>query len=289
MNSALKQHIEQRIIQNFKKEKVFNWQNVAGGSINNAYKLKGNSCNFFVKTNTTAIFSSGFKEEVLGLNFLKEFGAKIPKVYFEGIFNNYCYVVLEYIEIEPKSEVYWNNLATHLVTIHKNSNEKFGLNYSNFMGQLPQNNSWKNSFPEFFIENRLLPQIELAFDKGYLNQQHNKQFNIFFSRLNQLLPKENPSAVHGDLWSGNCMCTTNGKAVFIDPAVSYSHREVDLAMTMLFGGFPNLFYQVYNNLYPLQNGFMSRYNFYNLYPLLVHLNLFGFTYLSKIESILKKF
>lgn len=289
MNFELKQHIEQIIVQNLKEKELFNWQTIYGGSINNTYKLSGKIGNYFVKTNTTKIFKNGFKEEVLGLNFLKKFGAKIPKVYAEGIFNNYCYVVLEYIEIEPESEDFWKNLANHLVNIHKSTNEKFGLDYSNFMGQLPQNNSWKSSFSDFFIENRLLPQIKLATDKGYLNQQHNNKFNNFFSRINQLFPKENPSAVHGDLWSGNCFCGKNSQAFLIDPAVSYSHREVDLAMTMLFGGFSNLFYLEYNNLYPLQNDFISRYNFYNLYPLLVHLNLFGLSYLNKIESILKKF
>lgn len=174
MNLALKQHIEQLITQNFNRHQQFNWQTIYGGSINNTYKLVGKFANYFVKTNTTKIFETGFKEEVLGLNFLKKCGATVPEIYFEGIFNNYCYVVLAYIEIEPALEVFWNNLATQLATIHKNSNEKFGLNYPNFMGQLPQNNSWKNSFPEFFIENRLLPQIVLAFDKGYLNQQYNK-------------------------------------------------------------------------------------------------------------------
>ena len=111
----------------------------------------------------------------------------------------------------------------------------------------------------------------------------------FYSSIPCIFPTEKPCAVHGDLWSGNLINSINEKAVFIDPAVYYGHREVDLAMTLLFGGFSSDFYKAYEENYPLEKGFKNRKDYYNLYPLLIHLNLFGNSYLKSIENIITKF
>ena len=106
--------------------------------------------------------------------------------------------------------------------------------------------------------------------------------------LEKYFPVEKPSLIHGDLWSGNIMGGAGGQAYFYDPAIYYGHREMDLAMTHLFGGFPNEFYEAYNSSYPLQPGFQERIDLYNLYPLLVHVNLFGGSYLEQALGILKR-
>ena len=131
--------------------------------------------------------------------------------------------------------------------------------------------------------------MKLAYDSRLLSIHHLKYFESLYKQLKSIFPNEAPCAVHGDLWCGNFMCSTSEKAILIDPAVHYSHREVDLAMTTLFGGFSSEFYNSYQEIYPLERGFQQRKELYNLYPLLIHLNLFGTSYLKSIESIVSQF
>lgn len=289
MNFDLQQHIETQINQILLTDATYKWTSVSGGSINNAYKLSSGELNYFVKTNTISVFENGFKEEVLGLEFLNKNEALVPKIIAEGRFKNAIYLVLDWIETGNKTSVFWNNFAEQLANLHQHKSHQFGLDYSNFMGQLPQKNTFFDDFIEFFIENRLKPQVVLAFNNGLLQKKHLQQFQYLYKQLPSIFPKEKPCAVHGDLWSGNFMNTIQQKAVLIDPAVYYGHREVDLAMSTLFGGFSYQFYQTYNEIYPLAIGFDNRKEFYNLYPLLIHLNLFGSSYLSSITRIISYF
>jgi fructosamine-3-kinase len=105
----------------------------------------------------------------------------------------------------------------------------------------------------------------------------------------ELFPVEPPSLLHGDLWSGNFMTDVSGHPCMYDPAVYYGHREMDLAMTKLFGGFPEQFYAVYNECFPLEKGWQERMDLCNLYPLMVHVNLFGGNYRKQVEIIVKRF
>ncbi len=282
MNPNLINHLEKEIF----NTKITQCQSVGGGSINNTYKITTNQDCFFIKTNTNNVFKNGFKEEVLGLNFLENNSALAPKIISEGSFQNQIFLILEWIETGFESKQFWLNFAQQLVNLHINKYEMFGLYHNNFMGQLPQNNSFSNNFSEFFIENRLQPQIELAFNNNKLQKKHLLQFEKLYKQLSSIFPKEKPCAVHGDLWSGNFMCSSNEKVVLIDPAVYYGHREIDLAMSTLFGGFSSEFYNNYQEIYPLEKGFNHRKDIYNLYPLLIHLNLFGSSYLRSIENII---
>ena len=110
-----------------------------------------------------------------------------------------------------------------------------------------------------------------------------------YNQLPELLANEPSSLLHGDLWSGNLMTDDKGQPALIDPAVYYGNREVEIAFTRLFGGFDNKFYTTYNAVWPLSSGFEVRKDIYNLYPLLVHVNLFGGGYLSQVESILNRY
>ena len=267
----------------------FNWQPIGGGSINTTYKITSEKHEFFIKTNTNSVFKNGFTEEVLGLQFLENNSAIIPKIILEGTYHNHIYLILEWIEIGDKTLNFWKNFAHQLASLHRHKENYFGLAYDNFMGNLTQKNTSKNNFSDFFIENRLKPQIKIAFENNLLQKKHLSSFNNLYKQLASIFPLEDPCAVHGDLWSGNFICNKNQKAVLIDPAVYYGHREIDLAMTTLFGGFSNQFYNYYQEIYPLEKGFENRKDIYNLYPLLIHLNLFGTSYLNSIESILYKF
>ena len=165
----------------------------------------------------------------------------------------------------------------------------FGLDHDNYIGSLPQSNHQHTSWVEFFIEERLEKQIALAKNSGALNNSTIQQFNNLFKRLKEIIPEEKPSLLHGDLWNGNYMLAADGCACLIDAAVYYDHREMDLAMTRLFGGFPEEFYESYHETFPLSSGFEERVDIHNLYPLLVHVNLFGGSYISQVKSVLSRF
>ena len=289
MDPFLVNHIENCINVHFNSQSIFTWQKVSGGSINNTFKVATMGLTFFVKTNSKTIFKNGFKEEVLGLQFLKKNTALVPETIIEGTFNNLIYLVLEWIETGEETTEFWKNFAIQLANLHQQKSDKFGLEYSNYMGQLIQKNTFSNNFTDFFIENRLKPQVKLAYNAHLLQKKHVFKLENLYKHLSGIFPNEKPCALHGDLWSGNYICGINEKAIFIDPAVYYGHREIDLAMSLLFGGFSAEFYHNYQQLFPLEKGFNSRKDLYNLYPLLIHLNLFGNSYLKSIENIITKF
>ena len=289
MNLEFQQYIENRISHQLKTGLKFNWTSIGGGSINDTYKISANNKSYFVKTNSTKVFENGFKEEVLGLRFLMSEHTLIPEIIIEGIYKQKIYLVLEWVETGNHTIDFWKNFAFQLSELHQINGIQFGLEYSNFMGQLPQKNTFSNSFSDFYIENRLVPQIELAFNGSLLETRHINKFENLYKELPAIFPVEKPCKIHGDLWSGNFICNTMEKAVFIDPAAYYGHREIDLAMSLLFGGFSQEFYAAYQEFFPLEKNFLNRKDTYNLYPLLIHLNLFGTSYLRNIETIISKF
>lgn len=289
MKQALQTHIENCLNTTFSNKLTYSWQAIGGGSINSTYKISSKEHSFFVKKNTNSTFDTGFKKEVLGLDFLGAHTILTPKVIYEGVYLNDIFLVLEWVESGNKTASFWQNFAEQLAHLHQQSNSQFGLDHSNFMGSLIQNNTQFNNFSDFFIENRLKPQVKLAFDNNKLEKKHVQHFEKLYLEMPAIFPIEKPSAIHGDLWSGNYICSNDEKAVFIDPAEYYGHREIDIAMTQLFGGFPEEFYKNYQEIIPLEPCFTIRSNFYNLYPLLIHLNLFGDSYLGSIDDIITIF
>ena len=180
-------------------------------------------------------------------------------------------------------------LGKQLALLHLNTNEYFGLGEDNWIGLSPQKNQWHKNWISFFKEYRLHPQFTWAFKSGYRSQLEEKA-----ERLIEVLPlffeqyKPNPSLLHGDLWSGNWGTINHTTPIVFDPAVYYGDREADLAMTKLFGGFPQVFYDAYNYQWGLDYGFKVRQNLYNLYHLLNHLTLFGEGYLRQITNVLDR-
>ena len=164
----------------------------------------------------------------------------------------------------------------------------FGFSQDNFIGARPQKNNLNSSWISFFREQRLAPQFKAA--DSYFTSEDREKITKLLDNLDRfLIEPEQPSLLHGDLWSGNVMCGSDGKAMLIDPACYVGHREADLAMTELFGGFPQDFYEAYSEAFPLQPGYEERRDLYNLYQLLNHLNLFGPTYLEPVLSIVGEY
>jgi protein-ribulosamine 3-kinase len=268
---------------------IKNITNASGGCINNAIIIFTNKGDYFLKWNSE-IFYEMFRVESLGLELLRKTGeVRIPEVLGLGTEFGKSFLLLEFINSGPASKSFWTEFGTSLAALHKTTNELYGLDHNNYIGRLDQKNAYKSDWVNFFIDNRLTPQIELALEKGILPFDYLKKFEELFKKLPDLLPEEKPALLHGDLWSGNFLTDQSGNPCLIDPAVYYGNREIEVSFTRLFGGFDKEFYHSYQEAFPLQQGFEERVDVYNLYPLLVHVNLFGSGYLSGISNTLKRF
>ncbi len=262
---------------------------VGGGCIHHGGVIRTNRGAFFLKWNTADAFPM-FEAEQKGLQALRHRSSLlVPMSYGTFTLNRYAFLLLEYFPHQPATALYWERFGIGLAELHRNSADRYGFEEDNFIGSLPQSNRWHTTFVDFFIHERLLPQIQRAQQEQRLTASHQRQFDHLFAQLPHLLPEESPALLHGDLWSGNCFATTNSGAVIVDPAVYYGHREAELAFTLLFGGFHDRFYQSYHSHFPLLPDWRQRVDLYNLYPLLVHLNLFGSSYLPDIERILRRY
>lgn len=274
------------------KQSIDSAEAVSGGSINQAARLvleDGSLC--FLKWNTSADPDMFYKEQQ-GLELLKKAGTslRIPRILNAGVTNEGTgYLLLEFIEQDEEVSGSAATFGEELAQLHSHTNERFGLAYDNYIGRLPQSNSWHGNWIEFFIKERLQPQLQQAIDSGKLGADTAKHFEALYGQLPLLLPEEPASLLHGDLWGGNYLYDSNGTATLVDPAVYYGHREIELAFTHLFGGFPERFYKAYHSAYPLAPEFSSRKDIYNLYPLLVHTNLFGGHYGRQVQNIVKRF
>jgi protein-ribulosamine 3-kinase len=273
---------------------VIGTQFLSGGDISTAAQVFSSEGVFFIKWNHagTALPDTidMFEAEARGLDLLRQTDALyIPQVIGYGQQLDKSYLILDYIDPGQPDDTYWETLGQSLAVLHSHTQATFGLDFSNYIGSLPQTNTPTTSGIDFFFEHRLLPQAGMALYKGLLTKTTYDALFRLRDRLPDLLPNERPALLHGDLWSGNVMVTEQGQPALIDPAVYYGFREADLAHTRLFGGFDQRFYDAYDEAFPLHDGFDERIAIYNLYPLLVHVNLFGSGYVSGVERVLKRF
>ena len=260
-----------------------------GGMINNSVILHTDQGAYFLKWNNDANCDDLFKKESLGLQVLKQGPLKIPEVLGHGQIEDHYFLMLEHIAEGQPDLSFWEIFGIKLAALHRITSDQFGFETDNHIGKLTQYNSCKPDWADFFINNRLLPQLELGYRLGTIDSTLIKSFEKLFPKLDRLFPREKPSLIHGDLWSGNFTCDTSGKPVIFDPATYFANREIEIAFTKLFGGFNQKFYKSYHNCFSLETGFNERVELYNLYPLLVHVNLFGSSYLNGILQTLKRF
>jgi fructosamine-3-kinase len=263
-------------------------ENLSGGCISNAYTVTSNNGEkFFVKINEHTP-PDMFKKEANGLNELQKTGAiRVPQV----TISTENYLVEEFIEEATKSRIFFEDFGRNYAQLHKYYGSSFGFYEDNYIGSTPQKNLNENNngWVEFYFTKRLLFQLTLCESNNLATEELRKSFAKLENKISDILAgsEEEPSLLHGDLWSGNYMVDKNGNACLIDPAVYYGHREADLAMTKLFGGYPKEFYATYNESYPLKDGWEYRENIYKLYHVLNHLNLFGRSYYSQALSLIK--
>lgn len=267
------------------------FHSIGGGCINETYKVDINrGTAFFLKLNSPTKYPGLFAKEAAGLWVLgKKKNIRVPSVIACEEVDNYQVLLLEWVEPGSRTEQFWKKFGDQLAMLHKSTHSRFGLEEDNYIGSLAQKNEQRENWADFFIDCRLFPQIKLAKDSHLLQTKHMVAFEKLYKKLPEIFDDEKPALLHGDLWSGNFMCNHRSDPVLIDPAVYFGHRNMDLAMTTLFGGFDKLFYDSYNYQFPLASNYYEQWDICNLYPLLIHLNLFGLSYLGQIESMLRKF
>jgi fructosamine-3-kinase len=253
---------------------------VSGGDINRAARVQTFDGPVFVKWNFDAPRDT-FSKEAQALQKLRATQTvRVPQVLQIG--DEVPFLALEWIEEKaPADSARWSRgFAKNLAKLHAFPvGENFGFEHDNYIGVLPQRNAWRTSWPEFYRDCRLLPQMQVAREHGLLNAQREYSIEKIANRIEVLFQDFNarPSLLHGDLWSGNFIAHEN-ETVLIDPASYIGEHEVEIAFIELFGGFPRGFVAEYNAIFPLQRGYETRRNLHQLYPLLVHLNHFDERY-----------
>jgi len=257
---------------------------LSGGCINQAYKISHHDTHYFLKLND-AKHADMFKAEALSLKALSDSDTlRVPRPVCYGEFNSQTYLVMEYLNLT--GSINSVTLGQKLAAMHKITAKQFGWKLDNTIGSTPQSNQPMHNWVDFWREQRLLPQLQLAERNGYANALAPVTDKLL-SHFHLLFENHKPEAsmLHGDLWGGNASALSDGTPVIYDPAFYYGDREADIAMTYLFGGFSRDFYAAYDEAWPLDDGFNVRKTFYNLYHIINHLNLFGTGYLGQAISM----
>ena len=264
---------------------------IAGGDINRAYEVAlADGRRLFVKTNDRSPRGM-FAAEARGLGWLGEAGAlRIPSVVAVAApEDRQQFLVLELVATGAPARDFDERLGRGLAALHRFGAPGFGLDHDNFIGWLPQANAAANRWPDFYRARRLEAQLRRAADEGRASSRMRQGFDRLFGALEDLCgPAEPPARLHGDLWGGNLLCDEGGSPCLIDPAVYGGHREIDLAMMRLFGGFGPRVFDAYDEAWPLADGHRERVALYQLYPLMVHVNLFGGGYVGSVEAALER-
>jgi len=287
----------QRALEQDLGESVVESRLLGGGDINEAYEVRlASGCSVFIKTNAPEL-SEMFETEARGLGWLGEARAlRVPEVIAVGGGEGRpAYLALEYLRPGRPQADFDVELGRGLARLHRFGAPAFGLDHDNYIGRLPQTNrvagtGAARSWADFYRERRLEAQLRLAEQRGLATPSMIRGFARLFEKLETLVgPAEPPARLHGDLWGGNLHTDEAGGPCLIDPAVYGGHREVDLAMMRLFGGFGPRVFEAYREAYPLAEGHEDRVFLYQLYPLMVHVNHFGGGYVRSVEGALARY
>lgn len=258
---------------------------VGGGCISPAARIETAAGPRFLKWSGDRHHARMFHAEAAALRAIAATNTvRVPAV--EAVSDNW--ILMEWLQPGQPGKRAWSDVGAALARLHREQRDSFGWSDANFIGSLPQSNEWHESWPDFWRSERIEPQLARAIGAGYFTSSQQRALSAHLDRLDELLAvadEEGASLLHGDLWSGNAHAMATGIAL-IDPSTYYGHREVDLAMAALFGGFPPVFYEAYAAKWPLESGHEQRRAAYQLYYLLVHVNLFGAGYVPGVmESV----
>ncbi len=262
---------------------------IGGGCIAQASRLEAANGTFFLKWGDGAVART-FAPEAAGLQALRNTNTlTVPHVIASSSASP-GFLLTEWIAQGKRSAGFDEALGAGLAQLHQSTVSLYGFAIDNFIGRTPQLNTWDDSWPVFFQQYRLAPQVALARQHGRWQSGWDKALDALYNKLPDLLPAKPPaSLLHGDLWGGNYMVSVEGEPVLFDPACYYGDRETDLAMTTLFGGFNAAFYDAYAAAWPLETGYLERRPIYNLYHQINHLNLFGGSYAHGIAAVLERY
>ena len=282
-----------------------NRHSVSGGCINQGYSISSSSRAYFAKINQASQIAM-FEAEALGLQQMRATQTiRVPEPICWGTEGNSAYIVLEWLDLGSRGgERAWEEMGRKLAAMHKYTPPNppllrggeepnytllrgfFGWDINNTIGSTVQINNWTANWAEFWAEHRIGYQLKLARRRGGHFPQGERLLKVIPELLAGYEPQ--PSLVHGDLWGGNAGVTSAGETVIFDPAAYFGDREVDIAMTELFGGFSAEFYRGYNQVWPLDLGYEKRKTLYNLYHILNHFNLFGGSYASQANQMINR-
>jgi fructosamine-3-kinase len=264
---------------------------LSGGDINDAYAVRlADGREVFVKSNVRAP-NDMFVAEARGLAWLAQANSlRLPAVLAASGANELTpFLALELIRPAPRAPDFDERLGRGVAALHRHGAPAFGLDHDNYIGRLHQKNTFAVTWAEFYRVRRLGAQLKAAVDAGLATVRMRRDFERLFVEMDALCgPHEPPARLHGDLWGGNMIADDRGEPCLIDPAVYGGHREIDLAMMKLFGGFGPRVFTAYKEAFPLADGYRERVALYQLYPLLVHVNLFGSGYVGQVEAALAR-
>ncbi len=258
-----------------------------GGDIHDVFRFTVDGKRYAIKVNR-GMPQDVFEKEAKGLKALEGISRlHVPHVVREGEADGRSFLMMDYIESgrHPVPVEFGQELAT----LHQEFGDSFGWVEDNYLGSLTQQNGRSDNWVEFFTINRLQARVKELRDANSIGTSETAVFDQLESRLDQFMPVEKPSLLHGDLWSGNTLVDIEGNAYILDPAVYYGHREIDLAMMRLFGGYSTDVFEAYNDAYPLESGAQERVSLFQLYPILTHAVLFGGSYVDKSVRIAKRY
>lgn len=277
--------LSSELIQNFEallSARITSAKPLAGGDINHVYLLNTEQNKFVVKLNDAIRFPGMFEAEANGLESLRSSNSfTIPQVMKWGEHNKDAFLILEYVDAGVQDNNFWEQFGEKLALLHQKSEAYYGFQINNYIGSLPQYNDHCNSSVDFYRRQRLAPQFDLAIERGF-----SFSIDLLYKNIEDIIPEEPSSLIHGDLWGGNYIVDSNGMPCLIDPAVAYAPREMDIAMMQLFGGFDARVFDAYNEVFSLEKGWKDRVKLFQLYYLLVHLNLFGSSYFRSVQDII---
>lgn len=284
MDKQLIDHIESLL------GKIVNIKPLTGGDISAAHCIQTGQQRFFIKSNTSADALSMFKAEQSALDDIRKTGTvRTPEVYEVGSFEETAFLIMAYIEPKTPSNRDLEKFGSELAELHKLPHTFYGGEKDNFIGPLKQINHTAKEWPEFYGHFRLWPQIKLAVKNARLIENDAPDIETIMETCRKHLHSFQPSLIHGDLWSGNYLIAVDGNPYLIDPASYLGHHLVDIAMSKLFGGFGPSFYKSYYSVMGSREINGPELDLYQLYYLLVHLNLFGHSYATPVKQILRRY
>jgi protein-ribulosamine 3-kinase len=265
----------------------------SGGCIHHAEVVElSDGRRFFVKSNQSV--GDMFAQEALALAALAQVAViRVPRVIAVGMLDEVASaLVLEEIQTGKPAPQFWENFGSQFAALHHQTrSSRAGWASDNYIGSNLQRNDSRDSWTEFYAECRLTYQLRLARNNSLGSNELFRLSQRLIDRLGDYLDAsvEPMVLLHGDLWGGNYLVDRAGQPVLIDPASYYGHREADLAMPLLFGGFPAAFIDGYNAAWPLADNWRDRVEIYKLYHLINHLNLFGSGYLEGCLEIVRRY